>query len=162
MLIAFKHHFGKTNKEINDLAVSPAAVLLNQVQRHFKVRKGNDRFDIVLEQFIKHVVVEFQPFFIWLCFVTLWEDSGPGDGRAEAFKAHFGKQLDVFFIVTIKIDRFVVRVIFTRHHLLSDFTGYAMRAAGQNVTNARSFTAFAPAAFNLMCSNRAAPEKIFW
>ena len=58
VLIALKNDFSKTDKEIDDFTIGPATVLLNQVQRHFKVGKGDDWFNVVLQQFIEHVVVE--------------------------------------------------------------------------------------------------------
>ncbi|MOA46787.1 hypothetical protein D3C78_1693430 [compost metagenome] len=119
--------------------------------------EGDDRFDVVLQQFIEHVVVKLQAFFIGLGFVAFRKDTRPGDRGSEAFEAHLSKQLDVFFVVTVKIDGFVVRVIFPVDHFLRDFARNAVRAAGQHVANARPFAAFVPAAFNLMSSDRAAP-----
>ena len=161
VLIALEDHFGEAYKEIDHFAVGPAAVLLYQMQRHFKVGKGDHRLDVVLQQFIEHVIVEFQPFFIRLSFVALREDAGPGNRGAEALEAHLGEQLDVFFVVAVEIDRFMIRVIFTRFDLVGDFARYAVRPAGQHVADARAFAAFIPAAFNLMRGDRAAPQKVF-
>ena len=156
-LVAFKHHFRETHKEINNFTVSPAAVLLHQVQRHFKVGEGNHRLNVVFEQLIEHIVVEFQPFFVGLAFIAVREDTGPRNRRAEAFEAHLGEQFDVFFIVAVEVDGFVVGIVFTRHYFLSNFARYAVRAAGEDVTDAGAFTAFIPAAFNLVRGNCATP-----
>ncbi|MNC11061.1 hypothetical protein D3C75_587470 [compost metagenome] len=156
-LVAFKHHFGKTNKEIDNFTVSPATVFGHQVVRHFEVGKGNDRLDVVFQQFVEHVVVEFQTFFIRLLLIPFWEDTRPGNRGAEAFEAHFGKQRDVFFITAMEINGFVVWIKFTRDNFLGDFTRYTVRAAGQHITNTWAFTFFVPATFYLMCSYRAAP-----
>jgi hypothetical protein len=91
------------------------------VQRHFEVGEGDHRFDVVFQQLIEHVVVELQPFFVWLRFVTFREDARPGDRGAETLEAHLGKQLDVFFVVAVEIDGFMVRIVFTRHYFLRDF-----------------------------------------
>ena len=162
VLIALKDNFGEAHKEIDHFAVGPTAVLLYQMQRHFKVGKGDHWLDVVLQQFIKHVIVEFQPFFIWLGFVALREDAGPGNRGAEAFETHLGEQFDVFFVVAIKINRFMVRVILTRLDLLGDFARHTVRSAGQHIADAGAFAAFIPAAFNLMRGDRAAPQKVFW
>ncbi len=76
--------------------------------------EGDHRFDVVFQQLVEHVVVELQPLFIRLGFVTLREDAGPGDRGAEAFEAHLGEQFDVFFVATVEVDGFVVRVVFSR------------------------------------------------
>lgn len=78
---------------------------------------------------------------------------------AEAFEAHLSEQFDVFFVVAVEIDRFVIRVIFTRFDLVGDFARYAVRPASQHVADARAFAVFIPAAFNLMRGDRAAPQK---
>ena len=127
------------------------------MQRHFEVGEGDHRFDVVFQQLVEHIVVELQPLFVWLRFVTFREDARPGDRGAEALETHLGKQLDVFFIVAVEVDGLVVWVVFTRHDFLGDFARDAVRTAGQYVTNAWPFSAFVPAAFNLVSGNRAAP-----
>ena len=91
MLVAFEYHFRETYKEINHFTVGPATVLLHQMQRHFKVGEGYHRFDVVFQQFIEHIIVELQPFFVWLSFITFWKNTRPGDGSPKTFEAHFGK-----------------------------------------------------------------------
>ena len=127
------------------------------MQRHFKVGEGDNRFDMVFQQFIEHVVVELQPFFVRLRFIAVREDPRPGDRGAEALETHFREQLDVFFVMTVEVDGFMVRVVFTRHHFLSDFARNAVSAAGKHVTDAGAFAAFIPATFNLVRCHCAAP-----
>ena len=157
VLIALEDHFGEAHKEIDHFAVGPAAVLLNQMQRHLKVGEGNNRFDVVLQQFIEHVIVEFQPFFIRLAFVAQREDARPGDRGAEALEAHLGEQLDVFFVAAVEIDGFVVRIVLARLYLLGYLARHAVRAAGKHVADARAFAVFIPAAFNLVRGDGATP-----
>ena len=59
--------------------------------------------------------------------------------------------------MAVKVDGFVVRVIFAFNHFLRDFTRNAVCAAGEHVANAWPFAAFVPAAFNLVRRHRAAP-----
>ncbi|CCJ89732.1 hypothetical protein BN132_1660 [Cronobacter turicensis 564] len=157
IFVALEHHLGEADKEIHHFAVRPAAILLHQMQRHFKVREGNYRLNVVFQQLIKHIVIELEPRFIGLRLIAVGENSRPGDRRAETLKAHFGEEFNIFFIMSVKIDGFMVRVIFARHDALRNFTRYAMRAAGQHVTNAWPFAALVPAAFYLMRRDRAAP-----
>ena len=157
VLIALEDHFGEAHKEIDHFAVGPATVLLHQMQRHFEVGEGNHWLDVVLQQLIEHVVIELQPLFVWLSFITLREDTGPGDGGTEALESHLSKQLDVFFVAAVEINGFVVRVVLTRFHLASNLARHAVSAAGQHIANAWAFALFIPAAFNLMRGNRAAP-----
>ena len=79
VLVAFEYHFGETHKEIDHFTVGPGAVFLYQMQRHFEVGEGDHRLDVVFQQLIEHVVVKFQTFFIWLRFVAVREDTGPGN-----------------------------------------------------------------------------------
>jgi len=51
----------------------------------------------------------------------------------------------------------MIGIVFSRFHALGDLARNAVRAAGQNVTDAGAFAAFIPAAFNLVCSDRATP-----
>ena len=127
------------------------------MQRHLKVGEGNNRFDVVLQQFIEHVIVEFQPFFIRLAFVAQREDARPGDRGAEALEAHLGEQLDVFFVAAVEIDGFVVRIVLARLYLLGYLARHAVRAAGKHVADARAFAVFIPAAFNLVRGDGATP-----
>ena len=157
MLVALKNHFREAYKEIDHFTVGPAAVLLHQVQRHFEVGEGEHRLDVVFQQLIEHVVIELQPFLVWLRFVTFREDARPGNRGAETFEAHLGKQLDIFFVVAVEVDGLVIWVVFTRHYVLRDFARHAVRPAGQYVADARPFAAFVPAAFNLMRRNGTAP-----
>jgi hypothetical protein len=59
--------------------------------------------------------------------------------------------------VTIKINGFMVWIVFSWQDFFGDFARHAVCATGQNVTNARPFSAFVPAAFDLMSGNCAAP-----
>ena len=157
IFVALKYHFREAHKEIDHFTVGPSAIFLNEVQRHFKVGEGDHRLDVVLQQFIEHVVVKLQPLFVWLSFVAFREDARPGDGGTETFEAHLGKQPDVFFVMAVEVDGFVVGVIFAFNHFLRDFSRNAVCAAGEHVADAWPFAAFVPAAFNLVRRYRAAP-----
>ncbi len=48
VLVAFEADFSEADKEVDCLAVGKAAVVLGQVEWHFKVAQGNNRFDAIL------------------------------------------------------------------------------------------------------------------
>lgn len=112
VFIAFKYYFRETYKEINYFTVGLVIVLLYQMQRYFKVGEGDYRFDVVFQQFIEYIIVEFQFFFVWLSFIVFWKNARLGNGCTKIFEVYFGKQFDVFFIVIIKINGFMVWIVF--------------------------------------------------
>jgi len=59
--------------------------------------------------------------------------------------------------MAVKIHSFMIGIVFSRFHALGDLARNAVRAAGQNVTDAGAFAAFIPAAFNLVRGDRATP-----
>ena len=114
---------------------------------HFEVGQRNDRLNVVFEHFIKEVIIELQAFFIGLQFISVGENSRPGNARAEALKAHFRQHGQIFFIMMIKINGFVIGVVFARQYAIRDFAWNAVAACGHDVSNADPFAAFLPAAF---------------
>ena len=160
MLIALENHFRKTNEEVDQLTVAPAAVFRDQVERHLEVGKRNHRFDAVLQALVEQIVIEFQTGFVRLKLVTFREDTRPGDGGTEAFEPHLGKEFDVFFIAVIEIDGFMVRVIFPLKHAVGDFARYAVRTRRHHIGNANALAALFPAALKLMRRNGTTPQKI--
>ena len=161
VFVAFETSHRETNEHINQFAVSPAAVFRDEVIRHFKMAECDDRFDIVFAHFVKHFVVKFQTLFIRFGIVTVRENSRPCNRSAETFETHFGKQSDVLFEVMIKINRFMIRIIFSLDDSVGNFAGNSVGSGSHNVGNAHAFAAFLPTAFKLMSGNRAAPQEIF-
>ncbi|MNC08451.1 hypothetical protein D3C75_560390 [compost metagenome] len=64
---------------------------------------------------VEQVVVELQALFIRLQLVPFRKNPGPGNRRPEYFKAHFRKQLNIFFISVIEIDTNQLHVIVGRN-----------------------------------------------
>lgn len=112
VFIVFKYYFCEMYKEINYFMVGLVIVLLYQMQRYFKVGEGDYWFDVVFQQFIEYIIVEFQFFFVWLSFIVFWKNVCLGNGCMKIFEVYFGKQFDVFFIVIIKINGFMVWIVF--------------------------------------------------
>eukprot|EP00906_Rhabdomonas_costata_P013624 RCo019551 len=148
------------NKEINDPAISPAAIFFYQMVRHFKMGEGNDRFNIIFQQLIKECIIKFQTFFIRFLFITIWKYACPGDRGAETFKTHFGEESDIFFKMMIKISRFMVRIIEIILYAISDHPVMIDRTAREHIANTQSFAAQIVPTFNLMSCNCATPQEI--
>ena len=162
VLVALKAGDGELHEEVDELAAAPAAVLLDECERHFEVRERDDGLHAVFVHLVKEVVVKLQPCLVRLGIVAVREDARPGDARAEAFEAHLGEQRDVLFVVMVKVDGVMVRVVLARQHAVRDLARHAVTACRHDVGNADALAALLPAAFELMGSDRAAPEKTFW
>ena len=91
VFIATHHGVGIMNKEINHFTVSPATVFFHQMIWHFKMRQRDYGFDTIFQQFIEQIIIELQTSFIRFGFVTIRENTRPGNRSTEAFKTHFGE-----------------------------------------------------------------------
>ena len=80
----------------------------------------------MFRQFIKQTVVIGKARFIWLSFVPLRENTRPGNGDAQAAKAHFCKQRDILWITVVEINGDVFNAKIT-WFAFGDITKYAMR-----------------------------------
>ncbi len=160
LLVTSENGFGKADKERDRLPVAPAAVFGHQVVRHLKVREGNNGFDVVLQALVEEIVIELQPGFVRLQLIPAREDACPGDGGTEAFKAHLRKQLNVLRVAMVKVDAFMVGVVFPLEHAFGNFPRHAVSPGGHHVGNADPFAPLLPATLKLMRGDRPAPEKI--
>ena len=147
----------KTYKEINDFAVDPSTVLFCKMIRHLEMTQGDDRFDAIFQKFVKHVIIKFQTFLIRFQFVTVWKNTGPRDTCAETFESHLCHQSDITLVFMIKINSFMVWIIFSLNHSVCDTAHFGAASAGHHINNARTFAAFVPSAFQLVCSNCSTP-----
>ncbi len=146
MLIAGEDDPGEAHEKVDQLAVTPAAVLGDQVIGHFKMRQRNDRFNTVFQTFVEQIVIKLQASLVRLLFIALRENTRPGNRGAETFEAHFGKQRQVLRVAMIKIYRLMVRVVFSRHHAVGDFPRHAVGAGGHHIRHADPLAPLLPAA----------------
>ena len=114
-LVARKHRTGVAFEEANDFAIAPAAVVFHQRPRHLIVGQGYQRSNIVLRHFIKQLIVEGQPGFVWLRLIAVGENTRPGNRYAQAVKAHLGKEADIFRITVVKIDGDILNAAIAGH-----------------------------------------------
>ena len=117
LLVARKHGTGVALEEPNGLAAAPPAVLLHQSPRHFVMRQRHQRGDVVRCQLVKQPVVKRQPRFVRLLLVAVRKNAGPGNGDAQAAKAHLSEQFDVFRVAVIEVDGDVLDAAVARHAL---------------------------------------------
>ncbi len=137
--------------------------------------EGNNRFDTVRVQGVKHLVVELKPGFVRLAFVTTREETRPGNRHAEAFKAHPGEESDILFEVVVKVIALAFRVIFGAVRILR-FThlrvGHSqpliepalfgrIDVKGIDIGHGQPLAIDVPRPFELVCRRRATPQKPF-
>ena len=154
------HRAGIPLKQCDDFPRCPAIVFVDQMQRHFVVRKSNDRLDALRMQLIKHIVVKAQALLVRALFFSGWEDTAPRDRHPVGFKAHLTHQGNIFCVMMVKIAGCTVRVIQSGVCLRRDLTRCCMRPGRKHVRCAGPFAAFLPAAFDLIGSRCAAPQKV--
>ena len=157
VLVAGEAGFREFLEEGDAFPVAETAVLLDQMPRHFEMRQRDDRLDAVLAPFIKQAVLESQSLPRSAIFIAVREDVRPGDRRAEALEAHLRHQGDVFLVVMIEIDGFMVGMTFPGDDPVRNPARPPVRSGCHDVGDAEAFAAFLPTAFNLMGSDCAAP-----
>ena len=69
----------------------------------------------MLRHFIKQLIVEGQPGFVWLRLIAVGENTRPGNRYAQAVKAHLGKEADIFRITVVKIDGDILNAAIAGH-----------------------------------------------
>ena len=109
IFIAFKDCTNIILIKSNYFTISPSVVLPCQVQWHFIVRQGDQRFDIILSQFVKNLIVEDYP-------ASFGSASSPfGKIRDQAIdmriEAQLCKQRNILFIAVIEIYTFKLQII---------------------------------------------------
>ena len=112
VLIAVNDRSCEVHEEVDRLSVVPAVVFQNQMQRRFVMGNGNQRFNIVLLQFCKYIVIELQAFFIRCFFITLRVNTAPGDGHTEYFESHLCEQADIFLPMMVEIGTVTFRIVY--------------------------------------------------
>ena len=151
--------------EVDELAVAPAAVLLDEVDRAVEVRDGHERLDAVRLALAEHVLVESQTGLVGLGLVAVGEDTGPGQAHAEGLKAHLGEQRDVLLVVVVEIDAglrgVVIAVLEVEHFALAGDHRIALGAVRGHIHVGQAATVNVVRALALVGSRRAAPQEVF-
>ena len=65
IFVAVKTDITETHEGIHHIAVYPAVVFFAQRQRHFVVRKRDQRFNIMAAKFAEHLLVKLQTCLVW-------------------------------------------------------------------------------------------------
>ena len=164
-LVAGKDRGREVLVEVDELAVAPAAVLLDEVNRAIEVRDGHERLDTVRLALAEHILVESQPSLVGLGLVTVGEDTGPGQAHAEGLKAHLGKEGDILLVVVVEIDAglrgIVIAVLEVEHLALAGDHRIALGAVRCHIHVGQAAAIHVISALALVGSRRAAPQEVF-
>ena len=164
-LVAGEDRGCKVLVEVDELAVAPAAVLLDEVNRAVEVRDGHKRLDAVRLALAEYVLVEGQTGLVGLGLVTVGEDAGPRQTHAEGLKAHLGKESDVLFVVVVEIDAglrgIVIAVLEVEHLTLAGDHRIALGAVRSYVHVGKAAAVHVVGALALVGSRCAAPQEVF-
>ena len=164
-LVAGEDRGCKVLVEVDELAVAPAAVLLDEVNRAVEMRDGHERLDAVRLALAEYVLVEGQAGLVGLGLVTVGEDAGPSQAHTEGLKAHLGKESNVLLLVVIEIDAglrgIVIAVLEVEHFTLAGDHRIALGAVRSHVHVGKAAAVHVIGALALVGSRRAAPQKVF-
>ena len=164
-LVAGKDRGREVLVEVDELAIAPAAVLLDEVNRAIEVRDGHERLDAVRLALAEHVLVESQTGLVGLSLVAIGEDAGPGQAHAEGLKAHLGKEGDVLLVVVVEIDAglrgIVIAVLEVEHLALAGDHRITLGAVRGHVHVCQAAAVHVVGALALVGSRRAAPQEVF-
>ena len=151
--------------EVDELAVAPASVLLDEVDGAVEVRDGHERLDAVRLALAEHVLVEGQAGLVGLGLVTVGEDAGPRQAHAEGLKAHLGKEGDVLLVVVVEIDAglrgVVITVLEVEHLALAGDHRVALGAVRRHVHVGQAAAVHVVGTLALVGSRCAAPQEVF-
>ena len=163
-LVAGKDRGREVLVEVDELAVSPAAVLLDEVNRAIEVRDGHERLDAVRPTLAEYVLVEGQASLVGLGLVAVGEDAGPSQAHTEGLKAHLGKESDVLFVVVIEIDAglrgIVIAVLEVEHFTLARDHRIALGAVRSHVHVGQAAAVHVVGTLALVGSRCAAPQEV--
>ena len=155
---------------LHHLWILPPALVLDQVQGRVIVIHGHHGFNPVFCQFVKHLVVKFQPLFVGLQLIALGENAGPCNGHPETLQPQLGQQRNVFLVPVVKINAIPLGVHPIPFFLVCRFqnlTGHGplffqlgplvLGTVGFHVANRQASAPLLPGSFALAGSCRAAP-----
>ena len=150
--------------EVDELAIAPTTVLLDEVNRAVEVRDSHERLDAVRLALAEHVLVEVQASLVRLGLVAVGEDAGPRKAHAEGLKAHLGKEGDVLLVMVIEIDAglrgIVIAVLEVEHLALAGDHRIALGAVRSHVHVGKAAAVHVVGALALVGSRRAAPQEV--
>ena len=152
ILIVVKHCRNVAFVKADQITVYPAIVMLCQIQRSLIMGQGYQWLNAIFSALIKQIIVEFKSCLVRCLLISLRENPAPCDGNTENLKAHLSKQLDIFFIMMVKINSYQLHIIFCR--LFCSRTFDSMR---KNILDGKTFPILVICTFALIGSYRATP-----
>ena len=164
--VAVEEHRHKPLVELDKGAVSPGAVLLDEVDGAVEVRDGHEGLDPVLAAAAEHVLVESEPGLVGLLLVAIGEDAAPGDGEAKDLKAHLREEGYVLAVVVVEVDarlgRVVVPGLKVEHAPQAATYVVALRPVWDDVDIGKAAAALVITSLALVSSGGSSPKEPFW
>ena len=162
-LVAGEQHRHELPVEVDERAVAPAAVLLDEIDGAVEMCDGHERLDAVLPALAEQVLVEGQAFLVGLRLVAVGEDAAPADGQAVGLEAHLGEQRDVLLVAVVHVDgglcRVVIAVLEIEHLALSGHDRPACLAVRDHIDVGQAAATLVVRALALVGGRRAAPQE---
>ena len=134
-------------KQVNTASVSPAVHLFAQCIGHIVMADRHKWFDAVSMAFAEYFMIKFQSRRIWLRIVPVWVDSCPRDRQTEHLESHFSQQRNVLFIMMIKINCRMTRIINIFFWQERNSARGHFRATGHKICCTQALTIFQICAF---------------
>ena len=164
--VAVEEHLHEPLVELDEGAVSPGAVLLDEVDGAVEVRDGHEGLDPVLAAAAEHVLVEGEPGLVGLFLVAIGEDAAPGDGEAKDLKAHLREEGYVLAVVVVEVDsrlgRVVVPGLKVEHAPQTATYVVALRPVWDDVDIGKAAAALVITSLALVGSGGSSPKEPFW
>ena len=159
--VPFHQHLAQTEVVPDHLPAPPAPYLTDQSDGTVKMTDRHQGPDPIFSAFLKNLLIKPQPLFIRLRFISLRENTGPGNTQPVGFKSHLTKEPDVLPEVMIHVNRFRRRIpvgaVHGKHFPVPGKHGAPIRPRRAHIHICQSSSAFKYTAFTLVCRRSAAP-----
>ena len=163
-LVTGEEHRGEVLVEVDELAVAPATILLDEVNGAVEVRDGDERLDAVLLALAEHVLVEGEAGLVGLGLVAVGENARPSEAHAKGLEAHLGKEGDVLLVAMVKVDAalrgVVVAVLKVKHLAHAGAHSEALGAVRHHIDIGQATPVDVIRALALVCGGGAAPQEV--
>ena len=164
--VAVEEHRHEPLVELNKGAVSPGAVLLDEVDGAVEVRDGHEGLDPVLAAAAEHVLVEGEPGLVGLLLVAVGKDAAPGDGEAKDLEAHLREEGYVLAVAVVEVDarlgRVVVPGLEVEHAPQAATHVVALRPVWDDVDIGKAAAALVITSLALVGGGGSSPKEPFW
>ena len=103
-LIATENRVAQIFIKGDHFSTPPCTVFPDQVHRTIEMGNGHQRLNPIFMALFEDIFVEFQSFFIGFRFISLGENTAPGNAHSVHLESHLSKQADVLGIAMVHVD----------------------------------------------------------